>query len=273
MDRFALWQGDCLEVMKNIEDQSVDMILCDLPYGTTACEWDRVIPFEPLWEQYNRVIKRHGAIVLFGSQPFTSLLVASNLAMFKYEWVWEKNRSTGHIHSKNKPMKKHENIVVFSKGVTVHKSQSDNRMNYYPQGLQEMPPNTLRRTLNDRGDDTFMGARKSHRSTVYEHTNYPNSILNFDIEMNDQRFHPTQKPIALLEYLIKTYTSENDLVLDNCMGGGSTGVACLNIDRRFAGIELNEEYFEVAKNRITENSILTGKEPIELDKFLSIIKD
>ena len=246
-----LLQGDCLELMKGLEDDSIDMILCDLPYGTTACKWDTVIPFEPLWEHYKRIIKFTGAIVLFGSQPFTSLLIGSNLAMFKYEWVWEKNRSTGHIHSKNKPMKKHENIVVFSTGTIAHRTQSNRRMTYYPQGLQEMPSDTLR-IRRDRGDDTFMGARKSHKPTPYTHTGYPVSILTFDIEMNKDRHHSCQKPILLLEYLVRTYTQENDLVLDNCMGSGSTGIACLNTNRQFIGIELDEHYFAVASKRIAD---------------------
>ena len=244
-----LLQGNCLELMQTIEDQSVDMILCDLPYGTTACRWDTVIPFGPLWDHYKRIIKPTGAIVLFGCQPFTSLLIGSNLAMFKYEWIWIKNRSTGHVHSKNKPMKKHENIVVFSAGAIAHRTQSNRRMTYYPQGLQEMPSDTLR-IRRDKGDDTFMGARQSHKPTPYTHTGYPVSTLDFAIEMKKDRYHPTQKPVALLEFLIKTYTLEDEVVLDNCMGSGSTGVACLNTGREFLGIELDEHYFTVASQRI-----------------------
>ena len=244
-----LYQGDCLEIMKDIPDGSIDMILCDLPYGTTACKWDSVIPFKPLWESYERIIKDDGAIVLFGSEPFNSALIMSNPNLFKYEWIWVKNRATGHVHAKNKPMKQHENICVFSKGATIHASQSKNRMIYNPQGLVKMPDGTIRKR-NDKGDDTVMSHRKSHHSTPYEQTGYPTSILHFDIEMGDKRFHPTQKPVALLEYLIKTYSNEGETVLDNCMGSGSTGVACINTGRNFIGIEKDEKYFNIAKERL-----------------------
>ena len=247
-----LMQGDCLDKMNEIPDNSVNLILCDLPYGSTACSWDVVIPFDKLWEQYRRVIKRDGAIVLFGSQPFTSLLIASQIDLFKYSWVWVKNRATGHVHSKNKPMKKHEDICVFSFGSTVHKSQAKNRMKYNPQGLIKMTEGVVRKR-NDKGDDTVLSYRESHHITKYEYKNYPDSILYYDIEMGKKRFHPTQKPVLLLEYLIKTYTDEGDVVLDNCMGSGSTGVACVNTNRNFIGIEKDYDYFCISEKRIRLN--------------------
>ena len=242
-----------MEVMKEINDKSVDMILCDLPYGTTACKWDSVIPFEPLWEHYKRIIKDKGAIVLTASQPFASALVMSNIEWFKYEWVWVKNRATGHAHAKNKPMKKHENICIFSNGVTLHPGQSERRMGYYPQGLKK-EKNGKTRKRNDAGDDAVMSKRNSHKETVIEHSNYPVSLLNFDIEMNSQRVHPTQKPVALFEYLIKTYTDEGETVLDNCIGSGTTAIAALNTNRNFIGIEKDEEYYKLAKNRVLQHS-------------------
>lgn len=247
--QMQLLQGDCLELMKGIPDKSVDMILCDLPYGTTACKWDIVIPFDKLWNQYTRIIKDKGCIALFGSEPFSSILRTSNIEMYKYDWVWVKNRATGHAHSKNKPMKIHENIMIFSKGFTIHESQTTNKMNYYPQDLTPMPKGSTRKR-NDKGDDTVMSKRKSHHETPYEFTNYPVDVIYDKIEMSKERFHPTQKPIPLLEYLIKTYTNEGDLVLDNCMGSGSTGVAAQNLNRDFIGIELDEKYFNIAKERI-----------------------
>jgi len=222
--------------------------LCDLPYGTTACKWDTVIPFEPLWEQYKRVIKKNGAIVLFGSEPFSSLLRCSNLEMFKYDWIWEKSRATGHVHAKNKPQKKHEIISVFSKGVTLHEGQSNNRMVYYPQELIRLPEKKLRKVGGSA--DTVMGSRPSHKNTYQEFTNYPTSVLYFNSEGSTQ--HPTQKPVALCEYLIKTYTNEGETVLDIAMGSGTTGVACMNVGRNFIGIEKELEYYKIAKKRIEQ---------------------
>lgn len=254
-----LWQGDCLELMKNISDKSIDMILCDLPYGTTACNWDIIIPFEPLWEQYERIIKDRGAILLFGSQPFTSELVHSNLKLFKYEWIWKKSRfNSGFAHAKNKPLKKHENIVVFSKGFTIHEEQSDNRMIYNPQGLIETNIQRHNKTVQN----ASFSARPSHRATVQKFKNYPSSVIEFDITEDDyigKALHPCQKPVELLEYLIKTYTNEGDMVLDNCMGSGSTGVACKNTGRDFIGIELDENYFNIAKKRIGDITLKVGK--------------
>ncbi|EPH6014725.1 TPA: site-specific DNA-methyltransferase [Yersinia enterocolitica] len=252
-----LLQGNCLELMHEIPDTSIDMILCDLPYGTTNCSWDSVIPFDPLWEQYKRVIRGSGAIVLTASQPFTSALVMSNIGWFKYQWVWKKNRATGHVHAKNKPMKIHEDVCVFSSGVTLHQGQSENRMAYYPQGLTELPPGTKRRTRNDAGDNSVMAKRKSHKETLCTHTGYPLSVIEFPVDVNNgKRVHPTQKPLSLMEYLILTYTNKGDTVLDNCMGSGTTGVACVNTMRDFVGMELDQKYFQIASDRINQALML-----------------
>jgi len=246
----ALLHGDCLEEMKRLPDNSVDMILCDLPYGTTACKWDTVIPFEPLWTEYKRVAKKNAAIVLTASQPFTSSLVMSNPSWFKYQWVWVKNRSTGHVHSKNRPMKRHEDICVFSEGNTLHEGQSADRMPYFPQDTILLPEGIFRRTRNDAGDDTTMSKRKSHKATIATHTGYPESLIEFAIEMNQERSHPTQKPVALFEYLIKTYTNEGAMVLDNCAGSGTTAIACENLNRRWCCIEKEQEYCDVILKRL-----------------------
>lgn len=246
--RTHLILGDCLEEMPKLESGSVDMILADPPYGTTSCKWDSVIPLGPMWEQLKRIIKPNGAIVMTASQPFTSALIMSNPSWFKYSWVWVKNRATGHVHAKNKPMKQHEDVCVFSGGTTIHASQSVNRMPYNPQGLVEVQGKTRKR--NDAGDDAVMSKRKSHKETKITHTGYPISLLPFDIEMNDRRVHPTQKPVALMEYLIRTYTNEGELVLDFAMGSGTAGISCKNTNRNFIGIEKDDKCFEMAENRI-----------------------
>jgi site-specific DNA-methyltransferase (adenine-specific) len=247
-DPITLIHGDCLVEMKKIPDGSVDMILCDLPYGTTACKWDTVIPFELLWEQYKRISKDNAAIVLTASHPFTSALVMSNIKMFKYEWVWDKSRAVGFPNAKNKPMNKHENILVFSRGDCANRCHL--RMNYNPQNLIEVNKkvNGIKSCNADAGGHGF--ARPSHKSErIQQYTNFPNSVLSIPNEGNT--VHPTQKPVALMEYLIKTYTNEGDTVLDNCMGSGTTGVACKNLNRRFIGIEKDEKYFEIAKGRLS----------------------
>ena len=225
-------QGNCLELMKEIPDGSIDMILCDLPYGTTACKWDSVIPFESLWEQYNRIIKDNGAIVLFGSEPFSTLLRYSNLKMYKYDWVWKKSNVMGFLNAKKRPLKEIENIMVFNSSL------------YFPQGLVKNE-----KGKNCRGKQTE-SLGKYEAVNKSEFTNYPKTILDFKSERG---FHPTQKPVALLEYLIKTYTNEGDVVLDNCMGSGTTCVACVNTNRHYIGFELDEKYFEIAKKRIKES--------------------
>lgn len=230
MKDIELWHGDCLELMKNIPDKSVDMILCDPPYGTTACKWDSVIPFEPMWEQINRVIKPNGAVVLFGSEPFSSALRMSNIKNYKYDWVWKKgNSKTGHLNAKRRPLFNLENISIFNSSI------------YYPQGLK--PFNKI--TRRGSNGDCYS---KSGTENFQEWTNYPVQLL--DYEKDAHSIHPTQKPVALLEYLIRTYTLEGETVLDFTMGSGSTGVACVNTNRKFIGIELDDKYFEIAKKRI-----------------------
>ena len=246
MNRIKLILGDCLVKMKDIPDKSIDMILCDLPYGTTACKWDTIIPFEPLWEQYKRIIKDNGAIVLTASQPFTTKLINSNIELFKYEWIWEKSRTVGFLNAKNAPLKKHENVLVFSKGKTANCNK--NNMIYNPQGLIEI--NKVNKSVKQ-SDDTVVGNRPSrNKDYIAKYTGYPTSIIKFNNE--NKQIHPTQKPVKLLEYLIKTYTNEDEIVLDNCMGSGSTGVACVNTNRKFIGIELDKNYFQIAIKRINE---------------------
>ena len=229
-----LMKGDCLELMKTIPDGSVDLILTDPPYGTTACKWDSVIPFDLMWKQLNRIIKPNGAIVLFGSQPFTSKLVCSNIKNFKYEWTWDKKLPSGMQIAKYRPMMRHENILVFCNG----------KINYYPimtsQKERTGKVYSKSETSPLKYDD---GELKTYKEK------YPQSILDF-YKRDKVSFHPTQKPIALLEYLIKTYTQEGETVLDFCMGSGSTIVAAKNTNRSAIGIELDEKYFEIAKNRI-----------------------
>ena len=244
---FWLIKGDCLERMKEIPSGSVDMVLADVPYGTTACAWDSIIPLEPMWEQLKRIIKPNGAIVMTASQPFTTKLIASNMEMFKYCWIWEKTRPSGFAQCKNKPMSAHEEILVFSDGVTVHSGQSDRRMNYYPQGLIEINKTVKNKTSS--GGAGGMCARPSHTGEyIQTHTNYPRTVLHFENEKNTQ--HPTQKPVALMEYLIKTYTNEGETVLDFTFGSGTTGVACANTGRKFIGIELDLNYFNIGLDRI-----------------------
>ena len=232
-----LYQGDCLEIMKQIKDKSIDMILCDLPYGTTKCKWDVVIPFDKLWEQYNRIIKDNGAIALFGSEPFSSKLRISNLRMYKYDWIWKKTKAQGFLNSKKMPLKDYENICVFYKRLPV----------YNPQGIIYGNFQNDRKSKYIKGEDIY---GKEKEFGISHMSNFPKQIIEFSNPSGKGQLHPTQKPVELLEYLIKTYTNENDLVLDNCMGSGSTGVACKNLGRDFIGIEKDETYFKIAKERI-----------------------
>lgn len=240
-------QGDCLELMKDIPDGSVDMILADLPYGTTACKWDTIIPFEPLWEQYKRVIKPNGAILLFGSEPFSSLLRVSNLSNYRYDWYWKK-QPTLFQHSKNRPMQATENISVFSHYGWGHKSQmGDKRLVYYPQGVQN---DKMRKFHGVQGQ--YVGERPNQVGREYmSQTGFPNNVLEFP--RDKKTIHPTQKPVALFEYLIKTYTNEGELVLDNVAGSGTTGVACQNLNRDFILMEKEPEYVEIIKKRLEAN--------------------
>ena len=224
---------DCLEGMKLIEDKSIDMILCDLPYGTTQCKWDIVIPFKLLWEQYERIIKDKGSILLYGTQPFTTLLINSNLKMFKYCWVWEKTKAGNFIQAKNMPLKLHEDICVFSKGVVIHEGQSKKRMNYYPQGVIEVNKKWKRPQIYDSEHNFKRPSHKKER--IIKHENFPGSVLKFNSVHNPP--HPTQKPVDLCEYLIRTYTNENELILDNCIGSGTTAIACINTNRNYIGMD------------------------------------
>jgi len=237
-----LMQGDCLELMKTILDGSVDMVLADPPYGTTACKWDSVIPFEPMWEQLKRVTKKNGAIVMTASQPFTSALVMSNPKMFKYDWVWRKPKGTGHLNAKKMPMRDKEDILVFySKPCT-----------YNPQFTKGDP------YKNKAGDPvkTTSMTDSYGNYTNFRYNNegkrYPRQVQEFPV-VERGTVHPTQKPVALMEYLIKTYTNEGDTVLDFTMGSGTTGLACKNLNRDFIGIELDEEYFKIAQQRINNS--------------------
>ncbi len=242
LNKNSIYQGDCLELMKGIQDKSVDMILCDLPYGTTACKWDSVIPFEPLWEQYARIIKDNGAIILFGSEPFSSHLRISNIDWYKYDWIWEKSKAGNFMNVKTQPQKIHENISVF------YRSQPT----YNPQ--MEDATRVSSRNKGKRANANILGSSFDKPKYVDTGKRYPYSIQfhsNQSGELNNvHRLHPTQKPVALFEYLIKTYTNEGETVLDNCMGSGTTGVACKNLNRNFIGIELDEGYFKIAKERI-----------------------
>lgn len=234
--------GDCLDLLPEIPDKSIDMILTDLPYGTTACSWDTVIPFEPLWEQYKRIIKYNGAIVLTASQPFTSALIMSNIEMFKYEWIWEKEQGTNFQLVQYQPLKTHESILVFSSGVTL----------YNPQNMSK---------CRIKKSNKFKGGNLKHcasedkriRYTQTQH-NYPKSILYFNRNVG---IHPTQKPLALFEYLIKTYTNEGDTVHDSCLGSGTTLEACMNTNRNCIGFEISDEWIPHYKKRLkSDNSKL-----------------
>ena len=241
---YELWNGDCLELMKDIPDKSIDMILCDLPYGNTACKWDSIISFDELWKQYNRIIKDNGAICLFGSEPFSSKLRLSNFEMYKYDWIWKKNKASNFINCKYQPLKSYENICVFSKMACTYSPKGN--MKYFPQGIIVLDkPKKQRRTGKKQGEIYHSNPNVETVQTV---SNYPNSIIEFDMEVKN--IHPTQKPVDLLEYLIKTYTQDGEVILDNCMGSGSTGVAALNLHRKFIGIELDENYFNIARERI-----------------------
>ena len=321
-------QGDCLELMKDIPDKSIDMILCDLPYGTTACKWDVIIPFDKLWEQYNRIIKDNGNIVLFSNQPFTTKLINSNINNFKYNWVWEKQRGTGFQYAKTQPMRATEDVCVFTRttnetignneifdelkkyfleekekanlGYKQVKELLNNNMgsHYFTKGIQWCIPTEkdyiklqttgffkkdykdikkeyekLKNSINTSkviyypqmiklekpqkykmaSSCNTIGKIENKKEYYYVNEKYPTNILKFNKQ--SKPIHPTQKPVALLEYLIKTYTNEGEIVLDNCMGSGSTGVACINTNRNFIGIELDEKYFKIAKERIEKISL------------------
>jgi len=236
-----IYNEDCLEGMSKIDDKSIDVILCDLPYGTTARnKWDVIIPFDKLWEQYERIIKDDGVIVLTSQQPFTSKLIMSNEKLFRYEWIWEKTSATGHLNAKKMPMKAHENVLVFYKRLPTYNPQKT---------IGHTPVHSYTKHQDDGSNygKTMVGISGGGSTE-----RYPRSIQVFKTDKQKEALHPTQKPVALFEYLIKTYTNEGDLVLDNCIGSGTTAVACINTNRNYIGFELNEGYYNIAINRINE---------------------
>ena len=233
-----IYNMDCLEGMKAILDNSIDMILCDLPYGITACKWDTVIPFEPLWEQYKRIIKDGGAIVLTAREPFTSLLVTSNIKWYKHKWVWNKKQSGSFQNAKYMPLQIEEDIIVFAKG----------KVNYYPQ----MRKGKMRKRGGAKEKSRVVGSGLQDGYENYSDLYYPTNIIEL-ANPRKNKLHPTQKPTELFEYLIQTYTKEGGLVLDNCIGSGTTAIACINTNRNYIGFELDKEYYEIAKNRINKH--------------------
>ncbi|MBU0977846.1 MAG: site-specific DNA-methyltransferase [Nanoarchaeota archaeon] len=246
-----LWQGDCLEIMPDIPDGLVDMVMADPPYGTTACKWDSVIPLEPMWEQLKRVIKPNGAIVLTASQPFTTTLISSNMGMFKYEWIWDKISGANFMNLANRPLKTQEQVLIFSKTANftfnpIRVYRSSKSLKRHPKGIAvdvELPPHKVEHY----GAETYSRIKFSA-----DGKKHPIDIIRFSIWENGRYKikHSTKKPVALMEYLIKTYTNEGDTVLDFCMGSGTTGVACRNLNRNFIGIEKDPEYFKIAQARI-----------------------
>lgn len=272
-----LYNEDCLISLSKIKENSVNLILADLPYGTTdrnglesrnhkknrLFEWDSVIPLDKLWELYKRVLKPNGVVVLTADQPFTSKLVLSNIEWFKYEWIWKKNKTVGFLHANHRPMKQTEDILVFSPlNASAASVKNKTNMKYNPQGI--VPKNKKKKNGKDRlgiflKNEEFMGKGNrllGNSEYTQKYTNYPTEILEFAHDLD--KLHPTQKPVLLMEYLIKTYSDENDVVLDNTMGSGTTGVACINTNRNFIGIEKDKNYFETAKDRIekAQNTIL-----------------
>lgn len=242
MVKCDLYHGDCLEIMANLEDNSVDMLMVDLPYGTTACKWDSIIPLDKLWEQYNRICKKNAAMVFTAAQPFTTVLGASNIGNLRYEWIWEKPQGTNPMNAKVMPMKSHENILVFYR----------EKPTYNPQMWYSTPYSGFSSDVSTIGE-VYGNAKSKHRDNP-DGSRYPKTIIK---HKQEKGYHPTQKPVGLMEYLINTYTNEGDVVLDNTMGSGTTGVAAQNLRRGFIGIEMGEEYFNIAKKRIEKNSNLS----------------
>ncbi len=239
----SIYQGDCLEVMNGIEDNSVDMVLCDLPYGITKCKWDTVIPFEPLWEQYNRVVKKNGAIVLFGTEPFSSTLRASNIKNYKYDWVWDKVKGVGYFNAKRQPMRNHELISVFYR----------KQPTYNPQMTSG---HALKKSKKKKESNTEVYGKNSRDHEYCSTKRYPKSIQIFSTDTQRYSFHPTQKPLALIEYLIKTYSNEGDLVLDNTAGSFTTCLGAENLNRRWIGIEKEEKYCKIGRARLSNHQKL-----------------
>ena len=242
-ENIEILNGDCLELMKSIPSGSIDAIITDPPYGTTVCKWDSVIDFELMWEQLNRVIKPNGAIVLFGNEPFSSALRMSNIKNYSYDWVWEKSKITGVLNAKKMPVRKLENITIFTD------TNKKSTLTYNPQGLE------VKGTLTKQGGNSECYGERNKKEYIQEFTNYPRNLIKINSE--GKTIHPTQKPVALMEYLIKTYTNENETVLDFTMGSGSTLVACQNLNRNGIGIEQDEEYFKTVWRRLEQNDTQT----------------
>ena len=240
LDINNIYQGDCLELMNGIPDKSVDMILCDLPYGTTACKWDTIISFDRLWSQYERIIKNNGVVVLTGREPFSSHLRLSNDTLYRYDWIWEKTRPQRFVQAKKMPLSYFENISVFYKSLPTYNPQMTKGKPYVKRHV-----NTTKGVVQ--GEDKRNGTK-----TINGGERYPSDIIKVS-NPNSNSLHPTQKPVALFEYLIKTYTNEGDLVLDNCIGSGTTAISAINTNRNYIGIELDEDYCEIAKNRINKH--------------------
>tara|TARA_B100000965_G_C19580380_1_gene753256 strand:- start:129 stop:860 length:732 start_codon:yes stop_codon:yes gene_type:complete len=236
--------GDCLEILPTLSDDSVDMLLVDLPYGTTACKWDSIIPLDKLWEQYNRICKKNAAMIFTASQPFSTTLAASNIEDFKYEWIWEKPQGTNPMNAKVMPLKSHENILVFYR----------KKPTYNPQMWKSTPYSGFISETKKIGE--VYGKQQSKHRDNPEGTRYPKTILKYKQEKG---YHPTQKPVGLMAYLIKTYSNKGETILDNTMGSGTTGVACMNTGRNFIGIESDKKYFKIAKKRISEEKFLNGE--------------
>ena len=254
-NRINLINGECIEEMKKIKDDSIDLILCDLPYGSTKCKWDHIIDIDKLWIEYKRILKKpNGVVALFGQQPFTSMLISKNYEWFKYNTVWKKNRTTQFLLANYRPMKCTEDILLFSPGGAAAASRHKGNMTYNPQGLiahEVKKKNSKKRIGKMLNQEHHLGKNNkltSDSEYTQKFTNYPKDIIEFKIESTT--IHETQKPVKLLEYLINTYSNNDDIVLDNTMGSGSTGIACINTNRKFIGIELDKKYFELASERI-----------------------
>lgn len=237
----CLYQGDCLEIMKRIPDGSVDAIICDPPYGMTDCKWDSIIPFDALWHEYRRIIKPKGNCILFGNQPFTTAMIDSNRREYSHMWYWQKNAPTGHLNAKRQPLRIIEDAVVF----VLDRKPGAKRATYNPQGVT-----ACSRTKVERDSGGQVYKKVPPKTYLQTTTGYPKNLMIFDKPSTTERTHPTQKPVDMLEYLVRTYTNKGETVLDSCMGSGSTGVACVNTGRRFIGIELEKKYYEIAKQRI-----------------------
>lgn len=252
LEKNRIYQGDCIEIMKDIDDKSIDLILCDLPYGITACKWDNEISLDLLWKQYRRIIKDNSAIILTASQPFTSKLVMSNLGWFKCEWIYKKKAGSNFAQVKYMPMKEHENILVFSNGKTKYYPIMEKRKGKGEERVKNRFTSSSRNKIGE-----FVGIKNKSLDNSYIFMNelrYPSSVQEFNNRnKEDIKLHPTQKPIKLFEYLIKTYSREGDLVLDNCIGSGTTAIACLETKRDFIGVELEQKYCEIANQRIKEH--------------------